>query len=158
MALVLLFVLPGVPCVYYGTEVGLSGGAEPACREAFPWGDPQEWPHDLRTLMASLAALRRHQPALRSAELTVEVLKGPEGDDQGLRLVRGAADADQLEVVINRGRREGLSVPPSPNVHVIWPPGIDECLLVVVEPQSALVLSPCGPQMDGMRLPLFLPD
>jgi len=26
LALLFLFVLPGVPCLYYGTEVGLSGG------------------------------------------------------------------------------------------------------------------------------------
>ena len=68
----------------------MSGGAEPECREAFPWGDPQAWPQDLRVFIASLAALRREQPALRSAELAVEVLQGPEGD-QGLRLVRGGA-------------------------------------------------------------------
>lgn len=38
LALVLLFCLLGVLCVYYGTEAGLSGGAEPVCCEAFPWG------------------------------------------------------------------------------------------------------------------------
>jgi cyclomaltodextrinase / maltogenic alpha-amylase / neopullulanase len=95
--------------VYYGTEVGLSGGEEPGCREAFPWGDPQAWPQDLRAFIASLAALRREQPALRSAELAVEVLQGPEGD-QGLRLVRGAPGGEQVEVVLNRSRRVGLEV------------------------------------------------
>ena len=74
LALVLLFCLPGVPCVYYGTEAGLSGGAEPGCREAFPWGDPGDWPHDLRPFIASLAALRREQPALRGPELEIELL------------------------------------------------------------------------------------
>ena len=42
-ALLLLFLQPGAPCVYYGTETGLDGGPdgdhasgpEPACREGF---------------------------------------------------------------------------------------------------------------------------
>ncbi|QCH16324.1 glycoside hydrolase family 13 protein [Synechococcus sp. CB0101] len=119
LALVLLFVLPGVPCVYYGTEAGLSGGAEPECREAFPWGDPQAWPQDLRAFIASLAALRREQPALRSAELAVEVLQGPDGD-QGLRLVRGAPGGEQVEVVLNRSRRVGLEVAGLEGRSLLW--------------------------------------
>ena len=99
LALVLLFCLPGVPCVYYGTEAGLSGGAEPGCREAFPWGDPCDWPHDLRPFIASLAALRREQPALRGPELEIELLPGPDGE-QGLQLRRGAAGAP---AAVNRG-------------------------------------------------------
>ena len=90
LALVLQFCLPGVPCVYYGTEAGLSGGAEPGCREAMPWGDLGDWPQDLREFIASLAALRQEQPALRGAELEIELLPGPDGV-QGLRLRRGAA-------------------------------------------------------------------
>jgi neopullulanase len=103
LALVLLFVLPGVPCLYYGTGSGLSGGAEPACREAFLWGDPQAWPQDLRTFIASRAELRRKKPALRSAELEVEVFQRPDGD-QGLRLVRGAPGGYQVELIISRRR------------------------------------------------------
>ena len=108
-----------MPCVYYGTEVGLSGGEEPGCREAFPWGDPQAWPHDLRAFIASLAALRRELPALRSAELAVEVLQGRDGD-QGLRLVRGAPGGDQVEVVINRSRRVGLEVAGLEGRSLLW--------------------------------------
>jgi neopullulanase len=105
--------------VYYGTEAGLSGGAEPGCREAFPWGDPQAWPQDLRAFIASLAALRREQPALRSAELAVEVLQGPDGD-QGLRLVRGAPGGEQVEVVLNRSRRVGLEVAGLEGRSLLW--------------------------------------
>ena len=72
LALVLLFCLPGVPCVYYGTEAGLSVGAEPACGEAMPWGDPCDWPHDLRLFMASLATLRRNHAALGGTDLQMK--------------------------------------------------------------------------------------
>ncbi|MGF7184018.1 4-alpha-glucanotransferase [Desulfitispora alkaliphila] len=29
---------PGVPCVYYGDEVGMEGGDDPYCRGTYPWG------------------------------------------------------------------------------------------------------------------------
>jgi len=33
----LLFAMPGVPCVYYGDEAGLTGGKDPDNRAFFPW-------------------------------------------------------------------------------------------------------------------------
>jgi neopullulanase len=136
LALVLLFCLPGVPCLYYGTEAGLSGGAEPACREAFPWGDPQAWPHDLRSFLASLAHLRREQPALRELALEIEPLPGP-GGDQGLRLRRGSG----VELWLNRSRRQPLPLQALSAGQVLWPPqqvGLGPPSLL--EPQSALVV------------------
>ncbi len=37
MAAVLQYTLPGVPCVYYGDEIGLQGYADPFCRGCFDW-------------------------------------------------------------------------------------------------------------------------
>lgn len=34
----LQYCLPGVPCVYYGDEVGLTGGRDPENRNGYPWG------------------------------------------------------------------------------------------------------------------------
>lgn len=34
----LQFTLPGVPCIYYGDEVGLTGGVDPENRNGYPWG------------------------------------------------------------------------------------------------------------------------
>ena len=140
LALVLLFCLPGVPCVYYGTEAGLSGGAEPACREAMPWGDPQRWTHDLRPFIASLATLRQDQPALRGTDLEIELLPGAEGD-QGLRLVRrDLACGAAVELVVNRSRTSPLPLACSAGA-VLWPPALaGGALPSVLEPQTALVL------------------
>jgi len=38
LASVLQFTLPGVPCVYYGDEAGMEGGADPLNRRCYPWG------------------------------------------------------------------------------------------------------------------------
>ena len=115
LALVLLFCLPGVPCIYYGTETGLSCGAEPACREAMPWGDPQLWPHDLRPFIASLATLRQEQPALRGTD---------------------------LEIVVNRSRTDALPLTSSWGV-VLWPPeSAGASPLAALGPQGAVVMGP----------------
>ncbi|RYL94909.1 glycoside hydrolase family 13 protein [Sporolactobacillus sp. THM7-4] len=38
LAIWLLMTLPGVPCIYYGDEAGLTGGKDPDNRRFFPWG------------------------------------------------------------------------------------------------------------------------
>ncbi|MBO5408338.1 MAG: glycoside hydrolase family 13 protein [Clostridia bacterium] len=38
LATVLQFTLPGIPCIYYGDEVGLQGFADPYCRGTYPYG------------------------------------------------------------------------------------------------------------------------
>ncbi len=56
------FFFPGMPCVYYGDEVGLTGGYDPGCRRGFPWeADRQDG--DIRSFIRRLYALKK-QPAL----------------------------------------------------------------------------------------------
>jgi glycosidase len=66
LGLACLFALPGIPCVYYGTEQGLHGaGSDPAVREAI-WGEtgfPTTGPFYLA--IQQLSALRNSEPALR---------------------------------------------------------------------------------------------
>ncbi len=38
----LLYALPGMPCLYYGDEKGMQGGADPFCRAPFPSSDEGE--------------------------------------------------------------------------------------------------------------------
>ena len=68
MALACLFALPGIPCVYYGTEQGLhgNGDSDQNVREAL-WGKPGAFDtaHRFYAAIDRLTKLRNEQPALR---------------------------------------------------------------------------------------------
>lgn len=64
-ALLFLLTSPGAPCIYYGTEIGMTGGPDPDCRRAFPWHDEATWDHGLLEFARQAIALRRAHPALR---------------------------------------------------------------------------------------------
>jgi glycosidase len=77
LGLACLFSLPGIPCVYYGTEQGLHGrGSDPAVREAL-WGGPgfsTETP--FYRAVHNIALVRATQPALRYGRFYFRPLSG----------------------------------------------------------------------------------
>lgn len=64
LALLFLLTIPGAPCIYYGTEIGMAGGPDPDCRRAFPW-DEAAWDKELLAWVKRAIALRHAHPALR---------------------------------------------------------------------------------------------
>jgi len=77
LGLACLFTLPGIPCIYYGTEQGLHGaGSDPAVREAI-WGQTG-FPATSRFYLAiqQLSALRGSEPALRYGRYYFRQLSG----------------------------------------------------------------------------------
>ncbi len=64
MAMLFQMTMPGAPTVYYGDEIGLTGGYEPGCRGAFPW-DESRWDADLRAYVQSAIQLRNDHVGLR---------------------------------------------------------------------------------------------
>ncbi|MGC8779654.1 MAG: glycoside hydrolase family 13 protein [Anaerolineae bacterium] len=67
LALLFLMTLPGAPCIYYGTEIGMAGGPDPDCRRAFPW-DEAAWDRELLAWVKRAIALRHAHPVLRRGE------------------------------------------------------------------------------------------
>ena len=63
MLMFLQFVFPGVPCIYYGDEAGMTGGADPYNRGSFPWGHGDG---ALTDFVRSLTSMYRDTPLLRS--------------------------------------------------------------------------------------------
>jgi glycosidase len=81
-ALVLLFALQGIPCVYYGTEQGLSGNgsADQAVREAL-WGRPGAFDQTdpFYVALRDIADVRARNPALRYGR---QYFRPVSGDDK----------------------------------------------------------------------------
>jgi neopullulanase len=96
MATLLQCLLPGAPCIYYGDEIGLMGGNDPANRAGFPW-DGSHWETDLRAFVRATIALRAAEPALRHGATTAIGTSGP-----AMALER-RLDATRIVLAVNPG-------------------------------------------------------
>lgn len=66
LAFGLMFMLPGVPCIYYGDEAGLIGDKDPDNRRFFPWG------RESRSLIAQVSKwinVRKQNPVLVKSKI-----------------------------------------------------------------------------------------
>lgn len=84
----------GTPMVYYGDEVGMSGGPDPGCRQAMVW-NREDQDVELRDFYASLIKLRRNNEALRRGTLVPLV-----ADDAGKILAFARIRGKQVCLVL----------------------------------------------------------
>ena len=110
LALLLLFTLPGAPCVYYGDEIGLDGGHDPACREAMPWDRPGAWDRTRLAWVRDLAALRHAHPALRRGDVEVAYAR------RGVVAIRRRLGDEDLLVVVSQRDGDAHARVPVPGV------------------------------------------
>ncbi len=121
LGLACLYSLPGIPCLYYGTEQGLHGsGSDAAVREAI-WGGPGfDQQSDFYQDIQQIAAVRAQQSALRYGRFYFRPLSGdgitfgvsgfPQGavafsrilNDQEVLVVANTSptQAQQLDVIV----------------------------------------------------------
>lgn len=66
----MIMTMPGVPCLFYGDELGVQGYGDPFCRSTFPWDNMDEIDpgSEMRTWIKSLIKLRKSSKALRTGE------------------------------------------------------------------------------------------
>jgi cyclomaltodextrinase / maltogenic alpha-amylase / neopullulanase len=67
---------PGAPSIYYGDEIGLTGGHDPLNRGAFPWDDGDSWDRELLHDFQRFIALRKAHPALRRGSFAFLAAEG----------------------------------------------------------------------------------
>jgi glycosidase len=89
--------VPGAPGLYYGDEVGMTGGDDPGSRGAFPWHDEPSWDRPLLTHWRTLGRLRKDHPVLRYGSFEVVWQS-----DAAFAFTRTSGD-ERLLVVVNRG-------------------------------------------------------
>ncbi|MFP8761857.1 maltodextrin glucosidase [Klebsiella sp. 1SOBk11mer] len=111
LAVVWLFSWPGVPCIYYGDEVGVDGNNDPFCRKPFPW-DPALQDTQLLALYQRMAKLRKAHQALRYGGCQVIY-----AEDNVVVFVR-VYKQQRVLVAINRGEACEVVIEDSPLLDV----------------------------------------
>lgn len=102
LAAALQFTLPGVPCIYYGDEAGMEGGADPFCRKCYPWGNEDTeliaWYSQLAKLRQDLPALKNGEYILKQATAGIFAFTRGHGEDQILVAVNNSKQDATLEM------------------------------------------------------------
>ncbi|MFS9381279.1 maltodextrin glucosidase [Citrobacter sp. ANG330] len=111
LAVVWLFSWPGVPCIYYGDEVGLDGNNDPFCRKTFPW-QAEKQDATLLALYQRMAKLRHSIAALRYGGCQVVY-----AEDNVVVFLR-VYQQQRVLVAINRGEACEVVLPASPLLNV----------------------------------------
>ncbi len=101
MAYAIIYTLPGVPCLYYGDEIGMQGYRDPFNRAFFCWDSHEK---RLRPVLAQLAQLRHTCEAFRTGEL--RVLRAQDG----ILHYQRVGEVETAEIIVNRS--ENIIVEP----------------------------------------------
>ena len=93
---------PGAPSIYYGDEVGVTGGADPANRSTYPWADQGGTPDvDMHAKMKSLIKMRKDYPILRQGSLSA-----PLYSDANVVVLLRELNGQKALVMLNNGTTE----------------------------------------------------
>ena len=95
-----MMTMPGAPCIYYGDEIGMSAGDDPACREAYPWDKPEQQDLALRQYVSKVAYFRHTHKVLRTGSVTFL----PEQTDAVVAYQRENSD-HCLQIFLNRAEQ-----------------------------------------------------
>ncbi len=96
LAYAMLFTLPGMPCIYYGDEVGMQGYRDPFNRAYYDWDSTE---NRIKPLLRQLAKLRKECDAFWEGDFRVTRADG------GLLQYRRTGPTETAEIAINRTPR-----------------------------------------------------
>ncbi len=97
--LVVLFTMPGSPCIYYGTEIALEGAEDPDCRRCMPWQDLERRKYrETMEEVKRLISLRKSQAAFRSSDY---VFPEEKTASRFVRYIKSDEKGFETEVLLN---------------------------------------------------------
>ncbi|RFU69856.1 alpha-glycosidase [Peribacillus saganii] len=94
----------GTPCIYYGDEVGLTGGQDPGCRKCMVWEEEKQ-DRDLFKEIQKLIQLRKQHPAFRSNEISFI-----EANDETNHLVYTKTDENSKYIFVLNNSNKDLNI------------------------------------------------
>lgn len=100
-AITVLMTFPGVPHIYYGDEVGLTGGKDPDNRRAFPWGKEDK---EILSFYKKVISFRRRSNALKKGSIEFEWV-----NDDVLKFKR-EYDNEEVIIIINRSNDKSYDI------------------------------------------------
>ena len=109
LAALIQFTMPGMPTVYYGDEVAMTGDDDPDDRRTFPWdSDPSLTRPQVQSHYANLSLARRMSEALMRGSFQALLAD----DDANVVAYGRKTDAQAAVVAVNRGDQpRTVSVP-----------------------------------------------
>jgi glycosidase len=117
LAMFFQFTYPGAPTIYYGDEVGVTGGEDPFNRGTYPWADLGGKPDlGLRDYVSFLAKLRRDNPVLSHGSLQAPIHL----DEHVVVLLRRDGDAWAITAVNNAREDATVRVTLPPDAPTWW--------------------------------------
>ncbi len=161
-ALLFLYTVPGVPCLYYGTEQNFAGGNDPANREDL-WLSGYDTENPTFQWIATLAKARKAYASLRRGSWTVTWASDRVGDEEDAGMFAferngGSSSNGYSLVVINTNQVhashtqfEGNSMPVLAPVGTVLKDALtgdtvtvagDGTIEVMVEPMRGMILVP----------------
>jgi alpha-glucosidase len=99
----LLMTYPGVPCLYYGDEIGMEGAHDPDNRRTMIW-DEAEWDTDIRGCYQTLIRIRHASPALTQGGYQQLAAEG------GLFAFQRQSPEQRLIVIASRDEHAGVDL------------------------------------------------
>ncbi len=96
LAYFILATIPGVPCIYYGDEIGMEGEKDPFNRMPYPWGKEN---YELLKYFRKVGRMRRHESEFFT-EADFEIMY----IDRSILVFERRKGEETLAVVVNRSR------------------------------------------------------
>lgn len=93
MAILFLMSYIGMPCIYYGSEIGMEGRGDPDCRRTFNW-NKQDWNNSLWNFYRKLIHLRTSQKALQTGEIQI-------WSNNNLLYIKRTCNTEKIITVLN---------------------------------------------------------